>query len=368
MRDVVESTATIGTAPGAIMTTEIGEQPAVLQRLWSEGAAEIGKVAAELARRDVRFVLLAARGTSDHAALYAKYLVEVHLGLPAGLVSPSASTVYGARPDLTGVLHIAVSQSGGSPDMIESLVAARSCGATTVAVTNNVSSELAQAAEFIVDVRAGVERAVAATKSYTAELLALYLLLAPLSASPGLSITSAAPLAEAAQATLHATDAVADVASRYRFANQLITAARGYSYATAREAALKLMETSYLGAQAFSGADLLHGPMAMIDVDSPVIAVATPGRGGRAMKPVMAALRERKADLVLVSGCGDVTDADPGDRSVASVLPVATDGICEELHPVLEILPLQQLALLLALERGGNPDAPRGLRKVTETW
>jgi glucosamine--fructose-6-phosphate aminotransferase (isomerizing) len=364
----MEPGTTSGTAPGAIMTAEIGEQPAALQRLWAEGASEIGEVAAELARRDIRFVLLAARGTSDHAALYAKYLVEVHLGLPAGLVSPSASTVYGAHPDLRDVLHIAVSQSGGSPDLVDSLVAARSCGATTVAVTNNVDSELARAAEFVVDVRAGVERAVAATKSYTSELLALYLLLAPLSTASGLSVADAAPLAEAAHATLQATEAVAGVAARYRFASQLITAARGYSYATAREAALKLMETSYLGAQAFSGADLLHGPMAMIDVDTPVIAIATPGRGGTAMRPVLAALRERKADLVLVGGHGDVADGGAGAFPVASVLPVATDGIREELHPVLEILPLQQLALLLALERSGNPDAPRGLSKVTETW
>jgi glucosamine--fructose-6-phosphate aminotransferase (isomerizing) len=344
------------------MTAEIGEQPDVLARLLAESASEIGKVSAELARRDLRFVLLAGRGTSDHAALYAKYLVEVHLALPAGLVSPSASTVYGARPDLRGVLHIAVSQSGGSPDLVDSLVLARDCGATTIAVTNNVGSDLARAAEFVVGVRAGTERAVAATKTYTAELLALYLLLAPL-ASSGLSASDAAPLAEAAHTTLQGVDAVAAVAARYRFAGRLVTAARGYSYATARESALKLMETSYLSAQAFSGADLLHGPMAMIDVDTPVIVVATPGRGGAAMAPVLAALRELKTDLVLV---GQQDSA--GGLLPTSVLSVATQGVREELHPILEILPLQQLALLLALERGENPDAPRGLRKVTETW
>jgi glucosamine--fructose-6-phosphate aminotransferase (isomerizing) len=341
------------------MTAEIDEQPEILARLLSEQAGDIGRLGAELARRDHRFVLLAARGTSDHAALYAKYLVEVHLALPAGLVSPSTSTVYGVRPDLRGVLYIGVSQSGGSPDLVDSLVAARSCGATTVAVTNNVDSELARAAEFVVDVRAGTERAVAATKTYTAELLALYLLIGSLGSS-GLSAADAAPLSDAAHATLQGIDAVAAVAGRYRFATRLITTARGFSYATAREAALKLMETSYLGAQAFSGADLLHGPMAMVDNATPLIAVATPGRGGEAMLPVLAMLRERSADLVLVGG----QDAAPG----GTILPVHTQGLREELHPVLEILPLQQLALRLALERGVNPDAPRGLRKVTETW
>ena len=349
--------------PGAIMTAEIDEQPEVLARLWSEQGGEIQRIRAELARRCHRFVLLAARGTSDHAALYAKYLVEVELALPAGLVSPSTSTIYGVRPDFTGVLYIVVSQSGGSPDLVDALEAARACGATTVAVTNNVASELARAAEFVVDVRAGTERAVAATKSYTAELLALYLLLGPERAAAE-AASDAARLADAAHATLQGVDAVAAVAARYRFANRLVTTARGFSYATAREAALKLMETTYLGAQAFSGADLLHGPMAMIDGDTPVIAVATRGRGGAAMAPVLRTLHERNADLVLVGGTDDATSAAPA----AAILPVRTDGIPEELLPVLEILPLQQLALRLALERGVNPDAPRGLRKVTETW
>ncbi|MGZ4507840.1 MAG: SIS domain-containing protein [Blastococcus sp.] len=349
--------------PGAIMSAEIDEQPALLATLWTEQGAEIQRIRAELDRRGHRFVLLAARGTSDHAALYAKYLIEVHQALPAGLVSPSTSTIYGARPDLSGVLHIAVSQSGGSPDLVDSLTAARASGATTVAVTNNVDSELARAAEFVVDVRAGTERAVAATKSYTAQLLALYLLLGP-ERSVAETGSEAARLADAASATLQGGDAVAAAAGRYRFANRLVTTARGYSYATAREAALKLMETSYLGAQAFSGADLLHGPMAMIDGETPVIAVATPGRGGSAMTPVLRTLHERKADLVLVGATDDAVEAAPE----ATVLPVRTDGIPEELHPVLEIMPLQQLALRLALERGVDPDAPRGLRKVTETW
>jgi glucosamine--fructose-6-phosphate aminotransferase (isomerizing) len=360
----VGSAGTTGAVrPGAIMSAEIDQQPEVLGRLWAEQGPEIRRIRASLDRRGHRFVLLAARGTSDHAALYAKYLVEVHQALPAGLVSPSTSTIYGVRPDLSGVLHISVSQSGGSPDLVDSLKAARSCGATTVAVTNNVNSELARAAEFVVDVQAGIERAVAATKSYTAQLLALYLLLGPERAVAETE-SDAARLADAAHATLQGLDAVAATAGRYRFAGRLVTTARGYSYATAREAALKLMETSYLGAQAFSAADLLHGPMAMIDGETPVIAVATPGRGGAAMTPVLQTLHERKADLVLVGGTDEAVAAAP----TAAVLPVRTEGIPEELHPVLEILPLQQLALRLALERGVDPDAPRGLRKVTETW
>ncbi|WP_035856771.1 SIS domain-containing protein [Cryptosporangium arvum] len=328
-------------APGALMAAEIGEQPEILASLLSSADA-IGEVAAAVRARAPRFVMLAARGTSDHAALYAKYLIETRLGLPAGLASPSSMTLYGSRPDLRDVLFLGVSQSGASPDLVDSLTVAGECGATTVAVTNNPASDLAAAAEFGVDVRAGVENAVAATKTYTAELLALYLLL-------GGSAADASALPAAAAATLDG--GVETAAARYRFAERLVTTGRGFGYPTAREAALKLMETSYLSALAFSTADLLHGPFAMIDSGVPVIAVATPDAGGSAVAPVVARLRESGADVLVV-----------GDD-----LPVVRDGVPAELSPVLDILPLQRLARQIALDRGENPDRPRGLSKVTHT-
>lgn len=355
------------------MQAEIAEQPAVLRRVIVEAGDQIAEVSAAIAIRRPRFVLLAARGTSDHAALYAKYLIEIELGLPAGLASPSTMTLYRTRPDLRDVLFLAISQSGGSPDLIDSVTVARDCGAMTVALTNTPSSALAAAAEFSIDIRAGTEFGVAATKTYTAQLLALYLLLAPLGRrSPGPSelVEQVGALAAAAHATLGYEADVLTAAARYRFAGRLITTARGLSYPTAREAALKLMETCYLGAQAFSGADLLHGPMAMIDAELPVIVVVTPGPGGQAMTAVLERLRQRQADLVVVGGLGPdpsgVLDAEPGPPVIT--LPVVTAGVAQALYPILEILPLQQLALHLALQRGGDPDAPRGLSKVTETW
>ncbi|SDI76177.1 glutamine--fructose-6-phosphate transaminase [Frankineae bacterium MT45] len=335
-------------AAGALMAAEIGEQPAVLQRLLADGAGEIAEVAGEIRRAAPRFVIFAARGTSDHAALYAKYLTEIRLGLPAGLASPSSTTVYGSRPDLSDVLYVAVSQSGGSPDLVDSVTAARDCGALTVAVTNNPSSPLAAAARRHVDVQAGAELAVAATKTYTAELLALFLLLGGPNAA-----AEAAGLADAAAETL-ADPAAVEAAPRYRYADRLVTTARGYSYPSAREAALKLMETSYLSAQAFSGADLLHGPLAMLDAGVPVIAVVSPGRGGAAMAPVIERLRGSGSDILQVGN--------------SDGLPIASAGLTEELLPILEILPLQRLAWRLALDRGENPDRPRGLAKVTRTW
>lgn len=331
--------------PGVLMAAEIAGQPESLARLLQHGSAAAADARRAIERYAPRFVVLAARGTSDHAALYGKYLAEVRLNLAAGLASPSAYTVYGARPDMTGVLFVAVSQSGGSPDLVESVDVARQCGALTVAVTNNPSSPLAAAAAHHVDLHAGPERAVAATKTYTSELLALYLVLAGGDASR---------VPDAAARTLAYGDAAYSAAERFRTVDRLVTTARGFSYPTAREGALKLMETSYLAAQAFSGADLLHGPMAMLGPDVPVIAVTTPGRGATAMAPVMDRLEAAHVDVLRVG---------PDDG-----LPVDLKGVDEDLSPILEILPLQQLAWRLAIDRGGDPDRPRGLSKVTETW
>ncbi|TNM39816.1 SIS domain-containing protein [Nocardioides albidus] len=340
------------------MATEIQEQPAVWRRLLAAAGedSDIARAAALVRAYQPRFVLFVARGTSDHAALYAKYVAEIVHGLPCGLVSPSTMTAYGARPDLTGVLMIGISQSGGSPDLVQSLAAAREHGALTVAITNNAGSALASAARAHVDIQAGPELAVAATKSYTAQLLAVHLLLA---AVRGEDAGSAAPLPDAAEALVAGDATVAELAQRYRFASRLVTTGRGYSYPTAREGALKLMETCYLSAQAFSGADLLHGPLAMIDPQVPVLAVAAEGVGGAAMSQVFPRLAEQGADVFCIGTPDTVAAADAG-----VVLPT---GVPEQLSPLLEIIPLQQLALHLALARGGNPDAPRGLRKVTET-
>ncbi|MCI2237526.1 SIS domain-containing protein [Paenibacillus sp. TRM 82003] len=343
---------------GHLVRSEIAEQPAVAERVLSAATSaggELTRVAARLREAAPRTVLLTARGTSDHAALYAKYLVEVGLGLPAGLTSTSTLTVYGATPDLTGVLWIAVSQSGGSPDLVESTAAARRAGALTLAVTNDPASPLAAAAELHLDVHAGPELAVAATKSYTAQLLTLWLLI---TTWRGAGTTPAHDVPGALERAV-ATDDVAPVATRYRFVDRLVLTARGYSYPTAREAALKLMETSYLSAQAFSAADLMHGPLAVVDADRPVIAVVPDGPGGRAMTPVLDALRQRGADVCAVAPDGLAPDA-----TVRLAVP---GGIREDLAPIVQIVPLQRLALEMALARGLDPDAPRGLRKVTET-
>ncbi|MFF8814632.1 SIS domain-containing protein [Streptomyces pactum] len=343
--------------PGHIMSGEMAEQPAVLRRILRDGAPRIREVAQAIAARHPRFVLLTARGTSDNAALYMKYLLEIELGLPCGLTSMSTTTVYGARPDLSGVLAVTVSQSGGSPDLVASTQAARRAGAITLAVTNNPDSPLAAVSEYSIDLLAGPEKALPATKTYTASLLALYLLGQGLRGADG---AAAHALPDLAEEILGRRDEVARLASRYRFAERMVITSRGYGYPTAKEAALKLMETSYIPALSYSGADLLHGPLAMVDNVSPVIAVVTEGRGGEALQPVLDRLRGRGADLVVVG-----PDAQVAQASAGFALP--TRGVAEELQPILEILPLQQLAYEVTIARGQDPDAPRALAKVTKT-
>ncbi|WP_351232498.1 SIS domain-containing protein [Streptomyces sp. NPDC002133] len=343
--------------PGRIMSGEMAEQPAVLRRILDQGAPRIREVAAAIAERKPRFVLLTARGTSDNAALYAKYLLEIQLGLPCGLTSMSTTTAYGAKPNLTDVLVITVSQSGGSPDLVASTQAARNAGAVTLAVTNNPDSPLAAVSEYHVDILAGPEKALPATKTYTASLLSLYLFVEGLRGGDG---SAARVLPGLAEQILARQDEVRSLAARYRFAERMVITSRGYGYPTAKEAALKLMETSYIPALSYSGADLLHGPLAMVDNISPVIAVVTDGRGGEALQPVLDRLRGRGADLFVVGPKRQVDAASAG-----FVLP--TEGVAEEVQPVLEILPLQLLAYEVTIARGQDPDAPRALAKVTET-
>jgi glutamine---fructose-6-phosphate transaminase (isomerizing) len=343
-------------SPGSVMAGEIAEQPAVLERILTEGLEPVREVAARIKAENPRFVLLTARGTSDNAAYYAKYLIEVALGLPVGLTSMSTTTAYKAQPDLRDVLCITVSQSGGSPDLVAYTEMAKERGGLTLAVTNVAGSPVNRASELDLDVLAGPELALPATKTYTAELLTLWLLVDALRGGDG---SAAKGLPELAASVLARDAEVAELAQRYRFASRLVITSRGYGYPTAREAALKVMETSYLPAHAFSGADLLHGPLAMVDNVSPVVAIAPEGVGGTALEPVLERLRERGADLVVIGSQEHVSGASAG-----FVLPIGTP---EELSPILEILPLQQLAYHVTMARGLNPDAPRALAKVTET-
>lgn len=338
---------------GQQMSVEIAEQPRVLAGVLAR-RAELAAVAARIRRS--RFVLLAGRGSSGHAALYAQYLTEILLGLPAGRVSPSATTLYSARPDLGDVLLIVVSQSGASPDLVEVVDAGRRCGATTVAITNTPGSPVGAAAEIEVDIGAGPELCVTATKTYSATLLTLYLLVDAVRGGNG---RDAERVPDLARATLDTeAGAVAEATRWCATGDRILCVGRGYSLPTAAEAALKITETSYLPTNAFGGADLLHGPIAGVGSTTTALAICNEGKARAAMSEAVDALHERRAQVCAIGSAVG---------GVAAVHRIAVPWLPDELAPVLEVLPLQRLALGVALARGGDPDSPRGLRKVTRT-
>ena len=342
---------------GSKMFAEIREQPEVLKRILDEGWDDVSSASRALRKGDLQSVMIAARGTSDNAALYAKYLFEILLGLPTALASPSAFTLYESKMNLKRVLVVGISQSGESQDVLETIRRSDELGANTLTVTNDDVSAMAQVAQHHLFLRAGQEESVAATKTYTAELMMLYLLVSALKGEespddgarrlPG-------HLRQVLEAEWKGTE-------RYRYAEYMVVTSRGFNLATAEEAALKLMETTYLVAQAFSAADLRHGPIAMIGHDFPVLAIAPSGRAQPGMETLVENLRDRGAELLVVSDNRTML----GKASARFHIPESPH---EELSPIACAIPIQLLAENLARLKGLNPDSPRGLSKVTETW
>jgi glucosamine--fructose-6-phosphate aminotransferase (isomerizing) len=338
---------------------EIREQPEALSRLLRDGRDAVERAAAAVREAGPRFVVIAARGSSDNAARYAQYLFGAHNRLPVCLATPSLFTYYEAAPSMAGALVLGVSQSGQSPDIVAVLDAARRQGALTLAVTNRPGSPLSAAAEHTVPLLAGEERAVAATKTYTTSLAAL----AMLSAALGEDAGRWEELARVPSLVEQAIGANADLepqVSRYRYAEHFVVAGRGFNYATAFEVALKMKETSYLVAEPYSPADLLHGPVAMIDRGFPALLVAPSGRVLGDLSSLAATLGERGAELVAISDDEGVL----GRARAGLRLPA---GMPEWVSPLVAVVPGQLWAVALARTRGLDPDRPRGLSKVTET-
>jgi glucosamine--fructose-6-phosphate aminotransferase (isomerizing) len=339
--------------------TEIREQPEALARLLREGRERAEAIAGRIRECRPRFVVIAARGSSDNAARYAQYLFGAHNRLPVCLATPSLFTAYGAAPSLAGALVVGISQSGRSPDIVAVVESGRRDGALTVAITNELGSPLAQAAEAVLPLHAGQERAVAATKTYTASLGALAMLSAALEANAARQAQLEGIPALMGQA-IEANAGIGGLVARYRYAEHFVVVGRGFNYSTAFEVALKMKETSYLVAEPYSPADLLHGPVAMIDRGFPALVVAPTGRVLPDLAALVDRLEERHADLVAISDDTGVL----GRAHAALPLPA---GIPEWLSPLVAVVPGQLWAVALARTRGLDPDRPRGLTKVTET-
>lgn len=338
---------------------EIHEQPEVLARLLAAERPIAAALAAEMGRREVRYVVIAARGTSDNAGRYAQYLLGSMNGLYVGLATPSLFTIYNSPPSFGNALVLGISQSGKGPDIVSVIAEARRQGALTAAITNFPASDLGQAADFVVNLQAGEEFAVAATKTYTAELAAIALLSTALRGDAEMAAAlDAVPGHVAATLQLHADDYC--VAERFRYMSSCVTIGRGYNYATAFELSLKLKEMTYTVVEPYSSADFLHGPLAVIGQGFPVITVAPTGRMLPEIKAFMVTAGERGAELIVIS--------DDAEALAMARVPLALPaGVPEWLSPITAIVPGQLLAMNLAHTRGFDPDRPRALSKVTET-
>jgi glutamine---fructose-6-phosphate transaminase (isomerizing) len=340
------------------MAVEIAEQPAALERTLAELLPlqpEIRRLAA-----DRRRLLLVARGSSDNAAVYARYLAEVHAGVPAGLAAPSVATLYDARLDLRDVVAIGVSQSGSTQEIVDTLAWAKRCGAATIAVTNVAGSPLATLADIALLTQAGPEHAVPATKSYTTQVAALAVAVDALAPQPRtLDAEFDRVPQEAARLLDTSADLDAMVAALGR-TDEVLTSGRGLAFGTTLEVALKLEETCLRPVRGLSYADLKHGPIAIVDHELVTVLVAGPEG------PTLPGLVELAET---VRGKGSPVLGIGGDAAFRAACDLAVPGpnLSERLAPLTLVIPAQVLIERLARALGLDPDAPRGLKKVTQT-
>lgn len=344
----------------SMMLEEIQEQPTALERTLHGELNAIGELKRRLSARPPRMILLAARGTSDNAAQFGRYLLEITTGIPVSLAAPSIFTLYQAPVKLADVLVVAISQSGESTDTNLVLQRAREQGCVTIGVTNEAASSLARLAEHTFLVRAGKEKSVAATKTYTGQLMMIYLLAYALGGQIELNDLLRLP-AWTAQA-LALEPEVRAKAERFRFMDHAVVIGRGLNYSNAFEFALKLMETCYVIAERFSSADLLHGPIAMVEAGFPSFLFAPTGVTWPGLRGMLEKLNGLRAETMLITDAGNA-DAVAMQKS-AVVIPAA---LPEMYTPIPYIVPAQLFAATLAEHKGINPDEPRTLSKVTRT-
>jgi glutamine---fructose-6-phosphate transaminase (isomerizing) len=352
------------------MRDEICQQPDAIERTLKSEWRQAEQLRSLLLDRRPRFVVLAARGTSDNAAQFGRYLIEITTGIPVSLAAPSVYTLYQSRIDLREALVIAISQSGESTDTNLVLERAKEAGAITIGITNEADSTLAKLSQIPFLVRAGKERSVAATKTYTGQLLVFYLIAYALGAAVKLDDLKRLP--DMAAAALKLEKEIAERAERYRFMQHAVVIGRGLNYANSFEFALKLMETCYVIAERFSSADLLHGPIAMLEASFPAFVLAPGGVTWSSMRELIERLQSIKAETLLITDRGN-KDAQrvPGLEKKVVVIPAAVSrksSLPEEIFtPIPYVIPGQLFAASLAQVKGLDPDQPRTLSKVTRT-
>lgn len=340
--------------------SEIMEQAKVLEDLLERQWGAVKQIAGEIRKREVEYVFLAARGTSDNAGRYAQYLWGIFNRLPIALAAPSLFSLYQAPPQLKNALVVGISQSGMSPDIVSVLDEGARQGCLSVAILNTPDSPLGRAANHVIDISAGREIAVAATKTYTAELMSIAMLSAALRQDDE-AYQTLKKVPGWVAAMLEQDARINRIAERYRYMDQCVVLGRGFNYATAFEWSLKMKELSYIAAEPYSSADFLHGPVAVISQGYPVMAVVPEGRVAEGMFDLLRDLRkDRHAELLVFSNRLDVLELAQSQVALPVDMP-------EWVSPIVSIVPGQLFAYHLTRIKGYDTEGPRGLHKVTET-
>jgi glutamine---fructose-6-phosphate transaminase (isomerizing) len=340
--------------------SEILEQPDRLANLLTGQRKTIEQISRTIQAQEIRYVFLAARGTSDNAGRYANYLWGAFNRLPIALATPSLFTYYQQHPRLSNALVLGISQSGVSPDIVSVLEEGKRQGCLTLAITNSPDSQLAAAADLVLDIQAGPEKAVAATKTYTAELIALAMLsVAMRSDTPAWSEMEQVP--GWVSQVLQTEELIAQMAPRYRYMNQCVVLGRGYNYATAFEWALKLKELCYVVAEPYSFADFQHGPIAVVERGFPVFAVVPDGAVFESLMSLVNSLHaDHLAELVIISNMSRALSLAQSPLFLPHEIP-------EWLTPIVAIVAAQLFTYHLTHIKGYDPEKPRTIHKVTKT-
>lgn len=341
------------------MWNEILEQPNALKKCAAGSKPVISKLVEEIRKRNISSVVIAARGTSDHAAIYTKYILEYMLGIPVALAAPSIITIYNRKLKLENNLVMGISQSGKAADALEVIKSANKCGALTVSITNDSNSPLANEACYHLFCDAGVEKSVAATKTFTTEMMLAAQLVAEWSGDNEMK-KELERVPDNVSTIFNQADDIIRKVERYRFMNECFVLARGINYAAAMEAALKIQETCYVRAKAYAASDFHHGPFAMVEDNMPVIMYAPNGPSLKDMEEMAGKVKNAGAEVVVVSNNEHMLEA----ANCSFTIPQTDNDI---VSPFYNAVVAQMFACRLSLAKGLNPDAPRGLKKVTIT-
>ena len=342
-----------------LMWDEIREEPQVVENCLNRNMGLISEIVGHIKRLDIDHIMIAARGTSDHAAVYAKYIMEITLGIPVTLVAPSVFTVYHKNLKMDRTLVIGISQSGKAADVLEVLKAANSAGALTVSITNFQDSPLATEARYHLDCSAGLEKSVAATKTFLAQLTLLAALTA-VWADEKVLLDEIRKIPLGIEDIIKNSEYISEKVQRYRYMEECFVLARGVNYSIALESALKIQETCYVRAKAYATSDFYHGPYAMIEKNMPVFVFAPDGPSQSDVKEMIVKLKGSGAELIIISNNKELQEL--GECSFT--IPATNNDI---LSPFYNVVIAQIFACNLALAKGLNPDSPRELNKVTIT-